>query len=70
MYKEQLRERDRRKTAVRELGLVEAFLKENPVSQATGRLASSAKPRKRDPRAEVTSCSALSSWTSLSSSWT
>ena len=33
MYKEKLRERDRRKTVVKELGLIEAFFKVRACSQ-------------------------------------
>jgi len=52
MYIEKLRERDRRKTVVKELGLVEAFFKENTLNSTTGKL-SAPKPKKRDPRTEV-----------------
>merc|ERR1719177_77965 len=52
MYKEKLRERDRRKTVVKELGLIEAFFKENSLNSATGKL-SAPKLKKRDPRTEV-----------------
>merc|ERR1711872_251611 len=52
MYIQKLRERDRRKTVVKELGLVEAFFKENTLNSTTGKL-SAPKPKKRDPRTEV-----------------
>merc|ERR1712037_301671 len=44
--------RERRKTVVKELSLIEAFFKENSLNSATGKL-SAPKLKKRDPRTEV-----------------
>jgi len=52
MYKAKLLERDRRKNVAKELGLVEAFFKENPLNQTTGKLAAP-RPKKKDSRNEV-----------------
>jgi len=52
MYKAKLKERERRKTVAKELGLMEAFFKENPLNPTTGRLAAP-RPKKKDPRTEV-----------------
>lgn len=52
MYKAKLKERERRKNAAKELGLLEMFFKENPLNPTTGRLAAP-RPKKRDPRTEV-----------------
>lgn len=52
MYKAKLRERERRKTVAKELGLLEAFFKENPLNPTTGRLAAP-RPKKKDSRNEV-----------------
>ena len=52
MYKDKLRERERRKTVAKEFGLLEAFFKENPLNPSTGRL-SAPRLKKREPRTEV-----------------
>lgn len=52
MYKDKLRERERRKTVAKEFSLLEAFFKENPLNPSTGRL-SAPRPKKREPRTEV-----------------
>jgi len=52
MYKDKLKERERRKNTAKELGLLESFFKENPLNPTTGRLAAP-RPKKRDPRTEV-----------------
>jgi len=52
MYKEKLKERERRRTVAREFGLIDAFFKENPLNPATGKL-NPPKPKKKDPRTDV-----------------
>jgi len=52
MYKNKLKERERRKQVAKEFGLVETFFKENPLNPTTGKIAAP-KPKKKDPKSEV-----------------
>jgi len=52
MYKNKLKERERRKQVAKDFGLVETFFKENPLNPSTGKI-SAPKPKKKDPKSEV-----------------
>ena len=52
MYKNKLKERERRKQVAKDFGLVETFFKENPLNPITGKIAAP-KPKKKDPKSEV-----------------
>jgi len=52
MYKNKLKERERRKQVAKDFGLVETFFKENPLNPTTGKI-SAPKPKKKDPKSEV-----------------
>jgi len=52
MYKNKLKERERRKQVAKDFGLVETFFKENPLNASTGKI-SAPKPKKKDPKSEV-----------------
>ena len=52
MYKNKLKERERRKQVAKDSGLVETFFKENPLNPTTGKI-SAPKPKKKDPKSEV-----------------
>jgi len=52
MYKNKLKERERRKQVAKDFGLVETFFKENPLNPLTGKIGAP-KPKKRDPKSEI-----------------
>lgn len=52
MYKNKLKERERRKQVAKDFGLVETFFKENPFNPSTGKIGAP-KPKKKDPKSEV-----------------
>jgi len=52
MYKNKLKERERRKQVAKDFGLVETFFKENPLNALTGKIGAP-KPKKRDPKSEI-----------------